>query len=369
MVDIAEFAPVFFGVRAPRHASQRFDVAPLVEADADGSYNTASGTYRAWNVAGLLYSDSEPGLWALRIETVTGERETGILGALALDKQVFPHEAVDISLASERVERLQAVPADLSPVTVFTPAPVPATMRILDATCVDEPRLRLVDEDGTTFRLWAVPDAVAARASLNDAVAVIADGHHRVAAAVHVAQAATARTLGWIVPNPLRSAPVHRLLTSPHGPMEIMKQIEPLFQCTQVRDLHELQTELSEHRPSIGLRDQRGHLYVGRPHNLENLASRLPDGHSPLWSSLDQSLWVYGVEPTLNEITSAPSFGVEETVTKAARLDAVAVLLPPLATQTVTQLALSGEPLPPKVTRFTPKPRTGLLIRPFAGPA
>jgi uncharacterized protein (DUF1015 family) len=57
---------------------------------------------------------------------------------------------------------------------------------------------------------------------------------------------------------------------------------------------------------------------------------------------------------------------VDDAVSRARRTGGTALLLNPTPVEAVAAVAEAGERMPRKSTLFTPKPRTGLLLRAYA---
>ena len=101
------------------------------------------------------------------------------------------------------------------------------------------------------------------------------------------------------------------------------------------------------------------------------VAEAAPAGSSPAWRALDvavlhallvRTLW------RLPDTVEAVGFehDVDAALAAAARSGGTAVLLNPTPVDAVTAVAAAGERMPRKSTLFTPKPRTGLVIRPYS---
>jgi len=101
------------------------------------------------------------------------------------------------------------------------------------------------------------------------------------------------------------------------------------------------------------------------------VASTLPAERSAAWRSLDVTiahrvlidrLW------QLQDTEDVVGFehDVPAAVAAAQRTGGVALLLNPTPVEAVAAVAEAGERMPRKSTLFTPKPRTGLLIRAYA---
>jgi hypothetical protein len=100
----------------------------------------------------------------------------------------------------------------------------------------------------------------------------------------------------------------------------------------------------------------------------ERLSRALPEERSKEWRALDVSvLHHYLVQDVwhLNDDVKTVWYehDVHAAIESAAATGGTAVLLNPTPVASVTQVAAGGERMPRKSTLFTPKPRTGLVIR------
>jgi hypothetical protein len=101
------------------------------------------------------------------------------------------------------------------------------------------------------------------------------------------------------------------------------------------------------------------------------LARDLPGDRSPAWRRLDVSVLHHVLVAALwglndDERTVRYAHDVAEAIELAAATEGTAVLLNPTPVSAVAEVAAHGERMPRKSTLFTPKPRTGLVLRAFA---
>ena len=104
-----------------------------------------------------------------------------------------------------------------------------------------------------------------------------------------------------------------------------------------------------------------------QPH-AGRLAAALPAERSDAWKALDVSvLHHFLVADVWKVVDDVESVRYEHDVASAVRTAGLtggaAVLLNPTPVQAVTAVAAGGERMPRKSTLFTPKPRTGLVLR------
>lgn len=377
MVELAPFRALLFTTRAPRvHPDGRYAAGALTRSDPDGSFRTAAETYRRWRREGMVVADSARTLWALEITSASGDEQLGLLGALRLDDDVVPHEAVDPQTLAARIARLRDLPLDISPISAYTERAIADIREGIEELRSSPAALAMHDADGTRFRLWRLPSLPGATSAerfgpaLAGTRVIVADGHHR----VHAARETTPpgirpATLAFLIPHPPASRAVHRWLTAPPE-IDIFVALERFFTLERLTTPDDLvrRLEASSAQTIFGLRTPRAGAFVLVPRDDEALRQHLPADRSPAWRSLDQTLWGFGVAPLLDGIASVPTTDAAAAVQRLEDdpdANCALILFRPIPTNLVTDLALASEPLPPKVTWFSPKPRTGLLLRPI----
>jgi hypothetical protein len=138
----------------------------------------------------VLERDPEPALWLYEMSPPGGAPSTvGWLGAVALpgagSAAVLPHEDTFPVAVEGRRALLAATATDLEPIVLAHDAD--AEIAELTAAAVQgEPTLEITDDDGVQHRLHRLTDApllATLQAAFARTGAVIADGHHRFAAA------------------------------------------------------------------------------------------------------------------------------------------------------------------------------------------
>jgi len=353
-----------------------YTVFELLTPGAGGGYQAAGAALRRWRRTGVLVEDGDPAFYAYEHRDPARPAQRGLLAAVRVGRGegVLPHEDVDARRVAARVARLRAVPADLAPVYSVAVAFPPALRALLGAVLGRPALVELTDEGGITHRVVpaADPGEVAAlRAQLADVRAVIADGHHRWAAALAGADGAPAddpraRTLAVVVdadhggPEVL---PVHRLLRRlPDGWRDrVAADVAVVPGPLDVAALGAAAAAAGG--GTVGLR-LPGSAHLLRPRDESALRGLLPVG-SPAWRGLDAALTDLVLLPRLGvaprDVEPRADAAAAEQV-DAGGAAGLAVLAPPdLAT--VRAVAVAGERMPPKSTSFRPKPRTGLVMR------
>lgn len=149
-----------------------------------------------------LARDAARGVDVLRLDAPDG---TAVLGVIVLvqtdDDALLPHEAVVSGPTDDRHLLRAALRLDTAPITVLRRS---ASSRSVDpsAMAIGPPLQDAAAHDGVRHRLWRIeaPDVVAAVLSdLEDDTALVADGHHRLAAAKAHAAATGDPAARWLL--------------------------------------------------------------------------------------------------------------------------------------------------------------------------
>jgi hypothetical protein len=111
-----------------------------------------------------------------------------------------------------------------------------------------------------------------------------------------------------------------------------------------------------------------GDVHLVTEPDAARLAAAVPPDRSAAWAALDVSVLhaylvtaLWGLPDDVEHV--AYEHDVDGALAAAARTGGTAVLLNPTPVEAVAQVAGSGERMPRKSTLFTPKPRTGMVIR------
>jgi uncharacterized protein (DUF1015 family) len=358
---------------------------------AGHSAELAAATLRRWQDENVLVRDSAPALWLYEMSPPDGRTPTaGWLGAVALPPSgstaVLPHEGTYPIAVEGRRALLAATRTDLEPI-VLAHDPDPTVAQLTAAARVAPPTLAVTDGDGVRHRLWRVTDPVLL-ASLIEALgqtgAVIADGHHRFAAArAHAgtpgAPAGSDAVLALVTPmgpGGLRVDPIHRVVPG----LELNGAItaaEAGFRSCELPRPADRSALLDSARRWLRdggtgtflLTDGTRLVELGEP--TPEIAASVPGHAPPAWRRLDVVLAHHGLFAQLwqrpdDQDSVLIAHGVEEALALVDERDGVAVLLRAPSPADVAAVARAGARMPRKSTLFVPKPRTGLVLRPLA---
>ncbi|MBV9287702.1 MAG: DUF1015 domain-containing protein [Hyphomicrobiales bacterium] len=178
------------------HVSKaEIDLDPGIDPHDPAVYAKAAENLRRMIEAGVLARESKPCYYAYRL-TWRGRVETGFAAVASLaayaGNRIKKHELTTPAKEDDRVRQIEAVAAQTGPVMLAYPE-APAIDALIQRAAEARPAVDVAADDGVRHQLWAVDDE-ATIAALTRAVEAlpalyIADGHHRSAAALRVAEA------------------------------------------------------------------------------------------------------------------------------------------------------------------------------------
>ena len=338
----------------------------------DNPYATAAATLATWRSEGVLQLDARPSFTLYRMSFVDarGDRRNtvGVIGALEVVDEgaggVLPHERTTPKAKTDRLDLTRATRSNLSPVWGLS-----LREQLTDALIAAGELLgEFVDDDGVTHRVERVDDPTRVRsiASLvSSAPVLIADGHHRYAIArtyrdemrgTPLAEAAstTMTYVGELVEQQLSIAAIHRLYRGITAD-ELRNVVSAKFDLRPVSGsvTTRIISEMSE-RGSLCLVDgsHAGWWLTPKPGAFAGFRDLDSDRLEAALRTIDHEV--------------AYQHGFDEVI---AQLDAghaaVAVFIRPTSIAEIRRTADERLLMPPKSTFFTPKLRTGLVIRPL----
>ncbi len=352
------------------HAASPYNVALVdlgadVEGDPHEKYTRAGHLLRRWREQGVLVPAALPAVYGYEmVFAYQGQRRRvrGVIMAVELEPLgggILPHEQTMAAPVEDRLRLMRATAADLSPIYAVAGGPSAPQSRLLDRTTGRAPDRELVDEEGVAHRLWVEPMPDDLVRWYRDQSLLIADGHHRYQTALaHREEMHASRGPGpWdhvmmlVVDAATEEPPVlpiHRLVRS--DPL-------PDIPGERVRGLEEVLARLVDDDLRFGaaFREDGGLLHVvgrleGRPPTVSALHETFLDGLAGM-----------------QELHFVPDAALAEAAVRSGDAD-LALFLPPARVANVRSVVAGGGTLPQKSTYFWPKPRTGLVIRPFDPP-
>ena len=343
------------------------------ESAGPGRYDTAATTLREWIDAGVMSYDDAPTftIYRMRFTDASGaDRDiAGVLGGLEVVDEgaggVLPHERVTPKASTDRLDLTRATQTNLSPIWGLSLAGG------LTALLADPGEtVASVTVDGVEHVVERVSDpdrvrAIADRVGSDDVL--IADGHHRygisrtyrdqVRAANGDQPTPADDTLAFVselVADQLSVEAIHRLYADVSFD-DLVAALDTCFERSDagVPDADTLATMDDDEVLCLIGPDGAAQWLRPRPHAFDGVRSL--DG---VWlehalSDLAHSVtYQHGVDHVVEAVTSGAAAG--------------AVLIRPVSVAEIERTAREGALMPPKSTFFTPKLRTGLVVRSLA---
>ncbi len=340
------------------------------EPHAEGDrYEHAAALLWAWRESRVLVVDDVPSftLYRMRFVDETGAaRDTvGVIGALEVVDEgadgVLPHERTTPKAKTDRLDLTRATEANLSPVWGLSLSAglselLAAPGEPLGSTTVDgvDHVVELVDDP---TRVAAIAAAVGAQPVL------IADGHHRYAIsrtyrdeqrAAGAAGGPAELTMTYVaelVEDQLSIDAIHRLY---HGisAADLGRALSSCFESSPAGPVDATFPAQLVARGALCLVDERGIGTWLTPKADALSAVRALDG-----AYLEHALGALDVDVTYQH-------GVDEVLHAVTTgLASAAVLIRPTSIEEIRRTADERLLMPPKSTFFTPKLRTGLVVR------
>ncbi len=178
------------------HVSKaEIDLDPTIDPYDRAVYAKAGENLQRMIAAGVLVRDDKPCYYVYRL-TWRNRVETGFAAVASIaayaENRIRKHEMTTPAKEDDRVRQIEAVNAQTGPVMLAYPDAAGIDAELTRAAEA-KPAVDVTADDGVRHQLWAIADeatAVALTSAVDALPALyIADGHHRSAAALRVAEA------------------------------------------------------------------------------------------------------------------------------------------------------------------------------------
>ena len=338
-------------------------------------YTTAARLLRRWIADGVLAEDETPTftLYRMRFTDASGQRRdlVGAVGALEVVDDgaggVLPHERTTPKASTDRLDLTRATEANLSPIWGLSLATGLTQLLTEPAELVGS-----VTVDGVEHVVERVTDRDRI-ASISATVAVdevlVADGHHRYGVSRVYRDEVRAETghhdtpaestlafVGELVSEQLSIEAIHRLYAG-IGAAELRAALTRSFDLEPAGPLGE---------ETLAAMAERERLVLVGADGTGEWMSRRPEAFDGV-RAIDGEWLEHALAGTPAVVTY--QHGLTETLA-AVRSGAAtaAVLIRPVSIAEIERTARDRLLMPPKSTFFTPKLRTGLVLRDLQSP-
>lgn len=343
---------------------------PIADPPSD-AYANASHLLQSWIENDVLQRDDEPSLTLYRTsftdETGKSRNIVGVIGSLEVVDEgaggVLPHEQTTPKAKTDRLDLTRATDANLSPVWGLS-------TKIGLSALLSEPGKpvgSVVDAEGVIHSVERVVDKSRIEsicAAVSSSPVVIADGHHRYAISRTFRDEVRARTQSKDTGAELTLTYINELVEEQLS----VAAIHRFYNGASADDLRKALTQFYTFEAATSVDDK----------TLQEMYKRgslvfIDDRMSVSWMTPK-----VGVFDSVRELDSArleyALAGVDHTVgyqhgaTEVQELVAsgratAAILIRPVSVAEIRRTADEGLLMPPKSTFFTPKLRTGLVMR------
>ena len=357
---------------ATRHPHNIVHIDVPVESDGPSRYDHAARVLADWVQSGALVLDDAPSFTIYRMDFTDSlgrrRRTAGVIGALEVVDEgaggVLPHERTTPKAKTDRLDLTRATLANLSP--VWGLSLTPGLTALLDAP--GEP-MGSIDIDGVVHTFERVSDPARVDAisrAVGGHEVVIADGHHRYAISrtfrdeqrsAPTAAPGSAETtmtyIGELIEDQLSVDAIHRLYTGISAD-DLATALAKFFDSREAGPITpDITNDMRERGALVLVRPDRTGLF---------LVPR--DGSFAGVRDLDGARLEHALANVSHEVTY--QHGVDHVLDIVASGAATAgVLIRPVTVAEIRRTADEGLLMPPKSTFFTPKLRTGPVIRPL----
>ena len=340
-------------------------------ASSGNAYEHAAVVLIQWITEGVLVRDDQPSftLYRMKFTDTTGKARNvvGVIGALEVVDEgaggVLPHERTTPKAKTDRLELTRATDANLSPVWGLSLATGLSTLLTEPAELLGE----LTDDLGVVHSVERVTDD-ARIAAISAAIAgqpvVIADGHHRYAISRTYRDEVRERTnststgaeltmtyVNELIDEQLSVAAIHRLYEGITY-KELAAALSPFFTINDADPVGPSTLSQMNERGSLCLVAK-----TGRTHWLTPIAEKFAGVRN-----LDSAYLEHALSSVQHEVRY--QHGVTEVQHELSTSDAAAaILIRPVSVAEIQRTANEGLLMPPKSTFFSPKLRTGFVLR------
>lgn len=343
-------------------------------SESGSPYDHAASIMNTWITDGVLTRDASPSftLYRMQFTDTTGKLRNvvGVIGALEVVDEgaggVLPHERTTPKAKTDRLELTRATDANMSPVWGLSLASGLSDLLLepgeLQGSIVDkEGVIHSVERLTDTRRITAISAAIAAHP------VVIADGHHRYAISRTYRDETRARLGGSAAGAELTMTYINELIDEQLS----VAAIHRLYENISYKDLADSLSSyftLSDAHPvddsTLSTMNDRGSLCLISKTDVAHWLTPITSKFAGV-RNLDSAYLEHALSAVPHDIRY--QHGINEVQHELRNTNATAaILIRPVSVSEIQRTANEGVLMPPKSTFFTPKLRTGFVIRELA---
>jgi uncharacterized protein (DUF1015 family) len=385
-------------LRAELVAKSPYNVVEIdlpVATDGGDQYLHAETLLDHWRHQGVLVQEDEPAFWALDQEYTapdgSQQRRRGFFARVRVEEygagRIRPHERTHPGPKEDRLRLTRATRANLSPIFSLFPDPRGDAAALLAESVAETPFATATDHEGTVNTLWRIahPARVTAlQDALADAELLIADGHHRYETArVYAEEIGGEGDHRYVLmflcalSDPgLLVFPTHRMLSG----LKDDRAKQEAIRDTLMRDFEVEPIERDQLEPTG---DPDGRVQFGYMDSFHRQPFRvtlkdqsiadaalagMPEPYRRLDTAVLEAIMLKGALGMseddishLNGLNYSKSFDDAVEAVESGRYDA-GFFMRGTPVEQVSEVAETGESMPPKSTYFYPKIPTGLIF-------
>ncbi|MEO0122898.1 MAG: DUF1015 domain-containing protein [candidate division WOR-3 bacterium] len=364
--------------------------------DRNKEYENAKNCVETWLRNQIFVQDKEESIYPYFQEfSVEGKRyiRKGFICRLRLEElgkgNILPHEKTLSKPKEDRLNLTRITKKDFEPVFLLYTDPKNTVMDMIEMKCKDKPLVDVMDDRGVTHKLWKISDKDTIKkiaSALNEAIFVIADGHHRYETAFNylkeIGEVGTEHpanfkmvTLVNIQDSGLVILPTHRLLMNLRDfkTDDFIKKAKDYFEVKKI-NRQELKSALAKEKMYTFGFYTKNDCYTLKLRDLKVMEKFLPE-RSKEYQSLDVAILhtvlienILNIKPEKIEDYVRYQRGIEETLNKVDSGEfQFAFLMNPTRAEQVRDVATKKERMPQKSTDFYPKLISGLVFYDIKG--
>ncbi|MBU6532426.1 DUF1015 family protein [Streptomyces sp. NPDC048405] len=332
---------------------------------------------RGWLHRGVLRRDERPAVYVYQQQRGARILQRGLIGELSVprdnsvreERLLLPHEAVSPQVVEQRAAHMSGLRAQLEPLLLTHSAMESVAGQVMEHV-IRRPPAVVVRVAGITHTLWVCDDDQEIdllTSGVSRGRALIADGHHRHAACLHLGRQPGSpwrNSLALLIDTnayPLRLSAIHRVLPG----LDPEKAASLAANVARVLSLPDGPRKPGPNELVLVGAGQAWSVTDPDPMALrEALASRPRE-----WAAIPAAVGDHLLLDTVWAVPDLPgavrySHDVQQAVADvAAPGSGTALLLPATTEALVRELAGAGVLMPRKSTSFGPKPAVGLALR------